>query len=361
MTSLSTEFDVWLHAHAAELDGRAAATEELLDRLAENGLYNVGTASHDAQEERMPSAAVAVVAALAQRSLSAALVYWAQRVVIECVARSPNPGLVQSILPELVSGRVCGAPGLSNAVKFLGGLDVLQVKRSLASGQQLLNGHLPWATNLGKRGCLVALVADSGHGLPPQLLLVPHSAAGVTVTRSEDLVGLLGTNTGSVRLAGVAADDAWCLHRDAAAILPSIRPVMWGMQCGFGLGLSQASLAEVKRVIDAGGGVFAEDYERISAAVSTYRDELATALDEGQLQTDTRRLTALRLKMVELATEAVMLELQTAGARIFKRSEDNAFARRLGELAFLPIVTPTVTQLKMALAASATVGPSKIE
>jgi alkylation response protein AidB-like acyl-CoA dehydrogenase len=56
--------------------------------------------------------------------------------------------------------------------------------------------------------------------------------------------------------------------------------------------------------------------------------------------------------MVDVAAAAVQLELQALGGRAYLRGEDQGFARRWRELAFLPIVTPTVVQLKTQLAKS---------
>jgi alkylation response protein AidB-like acyl-CoA dehydrogenase len=50
--------------------------------------------------------------------------------------------------------------------------------------------------------------------------------------------------------------------------------------------------------------------------------------------------------MVEVATSAVQLELQALGGRAWLRGEDGGFQRRWREAAFLPVVTPTLAQLK---------------
>jgi hypothetical protein len=53
--------------------------------------------------------------------------------------------------------------------------------------------------------------------------------------------------------------------------------------------------------------------------------------------------------MVELATSAVQLELQASGGRAYLAGGGNGFARRWREAAFLPIVTPSLVQLKTEL------------
>lgn len=349
MIILSNELDRWLRANAETLDTGPDSTPDLLRWLAESGLYHAGLPAAEHATWRRPGAAVEVVAALAERSLTAALVYWAQRVVIECVSRSPNETLVSRLLPRLLAGSVCGAPGLSNAVKFFGGLDALQIVQSDHLGTRRLNGKVPWSTNMGCDGYALAVVADGGPGQAAPVLLLSDGLAGIEGIANTDLLGLLGTNTGSVSLTNVPVDASSVLHPDASVLLPLIRPLMWGMQCGFGLGLARASLARARSRIDDGRTVLRRECEALAEATAVYSNGLLSGLDSGRLQGDAPTLTALRLQMIGLATDAVMLELEAVGGRAYLRSCNDGFARRLRELAFLPIVTPTATQLKSSL------------
>ena len=50
--------------------------------------------------------------------------------------------------------------------------------------------------------------------------------------------------------------------------------------------------------------------------------------------------------------ETLALELDTSGGAAYLSKEGRGFARRWREAAFIPIITPTVVQLKVALAGS---------
>ena len=61
-------------------------------------------------------------------------------------------------------------------------------------------------------------------------------------------------------------------------------------------------------------------------------------------------LFRLRIGLVELAINGIQLELMLAGGRAYLSPQGDRTARRWRECAFLPLVTPSVVQLKQQLA-----------
>jgi hypothetical protein len=57
----------------------------------------------------------------------------------------------------------------------------------------------------------------------------------------------------------------------------------------------------------------------------------------------------LRIALAANVAQAVMLELQASGGRAYLVDRDRNFARRWRESAFVPIITPSVTQLEAEL------------
>ena len=62
----------------------------------------------------------------------------------------------------------------------------------------------------------------------------------------------------------------------------------------------------------------------------------------------------LRIALADVVQQAALLELQASGGRAYLLDHDPGFARRWREAAFVPIVTPSLTQLQAALAQQAT-------
>jgi alkylation response protein AidB-like acyl-CoA dehydrogenase len=296
------------------------------------------------------SAAVRVVAGLAEHSLSAAFVFWAQRAFMECLLASPNRDLVRRLMPALLQGQLGGAPGLSNAMKFLGGLDRLRTSCTAEAGGMRLNGSVPWATNLHPQGFVIALAAGDAQGENPSVIAVSAQAHGLRREPDLDLLALRGTNTAALRLNDVVIDQSWQIHPQAKVFLPAIRPAFIGLQCGMGLGLARASLRAARLALDGAPSVLSGDMAALDAAVHGYTEALCTGLDDGHLRERPRELLQLRLRMVELAANAVQLELQALGGRALLRTEGRDVSRRSREAAFLSVVTPTVVQLKNELA-----------
>jgi alkylation response protein AidB-like acyl-CoA dehydrogenase len=339
MTILHESLTRWLDEHADSLDADGTHAGELLARLAASGLFRT-----DVPE------AVAIVAALAGYSLAAAFVYWAQRAVIACVAASPNAVLAERLLPALREGTVAGAPGLSNAMKFLGGLDRLHIRFDGEPAGARLDGSVAWATNLraGDDG-FVVLVAAADAQERVALFAVPHDAAGVTRTPDLDLAGLRATNTAALRFDGVTPGPEWLLHAQAKTLLPAVRPAFVGMQCGLGFGLARASLDAAAQA-QGGHPLLAGEIAALRARVDGGLAALADGLAGGSFGTRPLELLELRVDMVETACAAVQLELQALGGRAWLRGRDGGCMRRWREAAFLPLVTPTLLQLKTELA-----------
>lgn len=351
MARLDVSLLAWLDEHAEDLDTGIGQSDVLLAHLARPGLFAVGLPECDGGDGQAFSAAVGTVAALAEHSLGAAFVYWAQRAFMTCILPSPNRELVQRLLPALIDGELAGAPGLSNAMKFLGGLDRLRTSCTRAPGGEMrLNGSIPWATNLRRQGFVAAIAAGDKDGGNPAVLAVPHDAPGLLREPDLDLTALRGTNTAALRLDDVALDESWVIHPHAKVLLPSIRPAFVGLQCGLGLGLAQASLRAARTALDGRPSILSGEIDALDADIHAYQQALYTGLDDGRLHEQPRELLTLRLRMVGLASEAVSLELQALGGRALLRGESGGYARRAREAAFLAVVTPTAVQLKADLA-----------
>ncbi|WP_235577418.1 acyl-CoA dehydrogenase family protein [Pseudomonas aeruginosa] len=201
----------WLDRQADALDRGDADPAALLPRLAAAGVLGV------AVEERLGGAggtladAVERVAAVAARSLTAAFVFWGQRAFIEYLLQSPNQELRQRLLGDLLAGRLAGATGLSNAMKFLSGIEALQVVAHAEEAGWRLDGRLPWVTNLRSGDFVVAAAIEHGEGGKPFVLAIPEGLAGLQRSADLRLLGLQCSNTAALDLRAVAVGRDWLL------------------------------------------------------------------------------------------------------------------------------------------------------
>lgn len=356
-SSLVPALAAWLNRHAAALDEGgpqgAEAGGQLLSRLAEAGLFGAGVPVEEGGNGGTAADAIRAVADVAAHSQAAAFVLWAQRVFIEYLLVSPNRTLRATWLPALLQGTVAGATGLSNAMKFLGGIESLQIRIARAGNRYAVDGVVPWATNLLPGNFVVAVAVEHADAGRPAVLAIPAGAPGVQRSADLDLIGLRGTYTAALRFEGAASGPAWLLHDDAHDYLPRVRPLFLGLQCGLSIGLARASLAAAQSREGAGRSVLAGEIDALEMRLRQASEALLAGVDDGSFLASPHRLFALRIELVEIATQALQLEVQARGGAGYLNGRHDGLPRRWREAAFLPIVTPSLVQLRTELARAA--------
>lgn len=341
----------FLDQHAEALDQGADAADALVPLLGAAGLLQRAVPLALGGDGLGLGDAVEAIAAVAERSLAAAFVCWGQRAFIEYLVQSPNAALRARWLPALLAGRVAGATGLSNAMKFLSGIEALGVQaRTLAApaGRSAfrLDGQLPWLTNLRRDGFLVAVAVARNDGQPPFIAALPHDRAGLRRSADLDLIALRGSNTAALHIEALALDEGDVIAFDAPRWLPQVRPAFLGLQCGMSIGLTRASLREARARSVSAKAVLEAPIAAAEQGLAEAVAALQAGLADGRFMAAPVPLFELRIRLAELAMQAVQLELSASGGRAYHRDQPLGFARRWREAAFVPIVTPSLTQLQ---------------
>ncbi|CAG9173394.1 acyl-CoA dehydrogenase family protein [Cupriavidus pampae] len=356
---LSEDIAGWLDTHAEALDrgthasgdrNASDAPAELLSTLARAGLFRIGVPAARGGTGGTTTDAVLAIAATAAHSQAAGFVFWAQRVFIEYLLQSPNDVLAARWLPPLLDGTFAGATGLSNAMKYLGGIESLQTQLEPTPEGWIANGQVPWATNLVKNNFAVAVAADDNGSGRPGVYAIPHDAPGVTRSPDLDLVGLRGSSTASLRFTDARLAREYLLHDDAHDYLPRVRPAFLGMQCGLSIGLAQRSIAGARERGEAGRSILSDELDALAITLDEQTRLLSEGIESRVFETAPRGLFELRIGLVDTAIAATQLEVQARGGAGYMVGRDGGLARRWREASFLPIVTPSLVQLRTALA-----------
>jgi alkylation response protein AidB-like acyl-CoA dehydrogenase len=345
MTTLNT----WLRDNAEQLDRSEQLAEAVLPRLAANEQLRIGVPVSDGGGGGDAGDAIAAIAAVAQQSVTAAFVFWGQRSFVEYLLQSPNAALRERLLPGLLSGTNAGATGLSNTVKFLSGIEQLQIQATPRGQSWSLDGNLAWVTNLRKAGFVAAAAVAMADGAAPAVVAISSTTAGVQRSSDLDLIALRGSNTAAVKLEAVECAAADVISADARGWLPLVRPAFLGMQCGLSVGLARASLAQAASVSTSGGSLLASRIQALQKMLEGCCDALLAGVRDGSFKTQAPLLFRLRIELAELVRQALMLELQAMGGRAYLEREQDGFARRWRESAIIPVLTPSVLQLQAAL------------
>jgi alkylation response protein AidB-like acyl-CoA dehydrogenase len=341
----------WLDAHATALDEGQAEPTDVLPRLADAGLFKLGVPIAHGGVGGTSLDAVAAIATIAEHSLTAAFVFWGHRTFIEYLLESPNASLRERWLAPLLAGKHAGATGLSNAMKYLGGIEPLQMRAHRAPDGWILEGQLPWVTNLRKEGFIVAAAVDHADRSSPSIFAIPHDAQGVARSADLDLIALRSSNTAAISVEETWLSSDWEIDPDALSFLSRVRPAFLAMQCALSIGLARRSLSESLLAAETLGAEIDALDHRLQKAVHL----LSEGLSSGLFRSRPAPLFEIRIELAAIACAAVNLEIQTSGGRGYLRDAGGAsrrgdVARRWREAAFIPVVTPSLTQLKSQLA-----------
>ena len=114
------------------------------------------------------------------------------------------------------------------------------------------------------------------------------------------------------------------------------------------LGLAARSLSEISDY-STGTHLLRADYCTAKQQYDSLRDRLFSGLAGGQFQSEPRQLFQLRIALIELTQRVIQTELMVKGGRAYLSPTGDQFARRWRESAFLPLVTPSVVQLRQQL------------
>ncbi|MBO3460464.1 acyl-CoA/acyl-ACP dehydrogenase [Aetokthonos hydrillicola Thurmond2011] len=292
--------------------------------------------------------AIEEISKVSEQCLTSGFVFWCQRTFIEILSSSSNNWLQHQILPKILQGDRSGTVAFSNPMKHLVGLEPLQVKASLDRQTVVLDGVVPWVSNLQPHNFVVAIAAQASTG-EKLIIAVPSEAKGLERGEDLQLLGLQGSLTSTLHLNQVRLSRKWIISEDADSFLSKIRPVFLMLQCGLGLGIARRSIEETLQSIDGSNeDVLANRLKYNTLTLTQIEPQIWKLSSLSSFKTsDLRELLELRLGLFRLALDSVWLELEAKGNTAYLKPSGTA--RRLREVAFLPILTPTLLELEREL------------
>lgn len=291
--------------------------------------------------------AVEEISSVSEECLTSGFVFWCQRTLIEFLVKSPNYWLRHQILPKILRGECSGTVGFSNAMNYLTGIEQLQVKASLDAETVTLDGFLPRVSNLQPGNFVVAIAAQATTG-EKLIIAVPSDSEGLSRGEDLQLLGLQASWTSTLRLNQVRLSRKWIISEDACNFLSTIRPAFLLLQCGLGLGITRRSHQETLLSIDSTNERVLINRLRYSTLTLVQLNAQLWKLSGlSNFDSDLRELLEMRLALFRLALDSVWLELETKGDTAYLKPSGTA--RRLREVAFLPILTPSLLEIEQEL------------
>lgn len=322
--------------------GAANLRETLLDLVA------AGFTEHGLSGSALPiSEQAKIIQGLATKCMSTAFVTWSHRMTIEYIDRWATDEIKDAYLAELQAGKRVGSTALATALADKSGKELLPITFEESNGEFIINGVIPWASNLYE-DTLVVFAARNEATEERVVFTALLASEGVSVKPAGELLGLNATASGTVKFESLKLSGANVLTRDVNLFLGQMRPRFLVLQTSFCLGLTAASLEAIKAA--AGSAPFAQDIAQFEAEFARLENELAhlagqlsvyPAPGNGHAPIDYLRL---RLNAAELAQAVTRVELASIGGRGYYSASDTS--RRIRESLFLSVQAPTEGSLR---------------
>ena len=324
--------------HADAVDAGERSPFENLREIAKDGLLTLGRTG-----SLLPQVSVAFD--LASQDATTGFSLWAHRSTIAFF------DAVNRELPEgLAEATTSGTTAMAAAYKEAAGIGPIKVLGDLVEGGVKLNGTVSWASNLYPGGVIVLPVAvqNAQEGHPNRYIVtVRQDVPGLKVVYHRNLLALNGTESGTIIFEDVFVPTEDILTKDFAGFLAKVTAPFLLVQSAFCLGLAAGALQSAAEHLQVSGGIFKQEFEGLLGTYRTLRDTLLRLAAEPE-NAQKRDLLQLRLDVSHLATAATHCELQTVGGAGYMAGSPTA--RRVREVTFLPVQSPTEGHLRYELA-----------
>ncbi|MFA5564746.1 MAG: acyl-CoA dehydrogenase family protein [Acidimicrobiia bacterium] len=348
-TAEFVDIAAYFASHASAVDQGQELSSQGIAALGAQGLLDLGAPGNHNGELGAMSELVALVA---EESMASAFSLWAHRMAIEYLHQS-TPGQSSASAPliayrqALIDGTLPGVTAMAAAVNYAWGHGQLGVRFERQGDEVVLNGRINWASNLFADGFLVVTAAQDDQG-QEIVVAVPSHTSGVEVQPYPELLALNATASSSLILNEVRVSTSLIITEDLRSFLAQVRGPFLLLQASFALGIAKAALRSTESRLGGLNEVFINRFNATNQLYNDARAQLAELTSRHDWRDVEREVLALRLEASGIAEESVHLEARVhGGAAYFSQS---ATARRLREVAFLPIQSPTEALLRHELA-----------
>ena len=348
---------------------RAACARELsplVQKIDKEGLYpesvmrelgRLGAFAHhlpDGSDNVSLGIAINAMAAAGEYCLSTSFCMWCQDALAWYIFASDNEPLKKGVGHRVARGEALGGTALSNPMKSFFGIEHMRLKGRRGADGYIVNGALPYVSNLGDDHYFGAIFEiDDGGRKHDVMAIVPCAAEGVNLSANTKFLALDGTRTFSVQLRDAVIPDAWIIADPAQDYVKRIRAGFVLLQAGMAFGLIRDCIKLTERTKSRLGHVnkyLSVQPENLAEQLAAMEAEVAR-LATSPFETDPhywRAVIEARLAAGEAsvnAAHAAMLHCGASGYIANARAQ-----RRLREAYFVAIVTPATKQLRKMLA-----------
>lgn len=326
--------------------------EEVLRKLGPLGAFRQHLPAARVDGVHDMGAAIQAMATVSHECLSTGFATWCQDTCGWYMQTGENQGLKDLWLPKIATGEVLAGTGMSNTMKAFAGIEPLRLRGKRVDGGYVVNGALPWVSNLGDNHVFGTLFAVDGDQSKTVMALVDCASEGFELRLSAHFTALEGTRTFACIFEDVFIPDEMIIDHDGGSFLKRTRAGMILLQFGMGVGLVQSCIDICREVEPLLGHVNSYLDDRPDELQEELDDavDACLALAEDPFETSDeyfREILQLRLAAGELAIKASQSAMLHTGAKGYLNTAPAQ--RKLRESYFIAIVTPATKHLRKEL------------
>ncbi len=339
---------------ASDIDRRGIYPRSILQRLGELGALKAHMANGEQPGDY--GLAIRAMSEVSRVCGATGFMVWCHEVCGVYMEQSCNPALMGDVLAKHNRGETLGATGMSNPMKTFAGIETFLLHARKVSGGYVVNGTLPWVSNLGPDhyfGAVADLDAKQEGSKTEIMFLIRCDAPGVELRDCPSFSAMEGTNTWAVRLTDYFVRPEQLIADPVRPFIGRIRAAFILLQTGMGLGVAQGAIDSMWKVERPLG--------HVNEFLDDRPDDLQTELDDLKARimelaktpfgSDKEFLIDVldaRAHASELALRAAQSALLHQGARGYLMSSE--VQRRVRESHFVAIVTPAIKHLRKEIA-----------
>jgi len=345
--------DQLLSKLTVKIDREGLYPADVMHALGKADVFRQHLASQNGVGRTDLSTAVSAMAVVSKECMSTGFMTWCQDVLGWYIENSENAGLQQNILPEIARGRVLGGTALSNPMKYFSGIEPLQLKATPVYGGFIINGTLPWVSNLGADHYFGAIARTDDSSGREIMFLMSCASDGFKLLRNAEFTAMEGTGTFACQFKDVFIAESRLLADPVQPYLKKIKAGFILLQGGMAMGLIDSCIELMREVEPLLGHVnsFLEDRpDEIEADFIDLGERIGDLLVDPYNQSDEflQDVIQLRLEASELTLRAAHSAMLHTGARGYLAAAPAQ--RKLREAYFVAIVTPAIKHLRRELA-----------
>lgn len=340
---LPTEVRAEIAANAKAVDKAERDARYVLNLLGEADLLSLG-APHNEGGKLLDMARV--VREVSAEDLSAGFTLWANRMTLEYLSQA-GTGYSLALAEQLRAGERPGVTGMAGAFKEAAGCGEIDLAASRVEGGWLITGKLNWASNLYAD----AIVVTAAKTVDGERFLFAFEAGheGVQFGNPFGLLGLNATASAWVGFENVFIPDAQVLTTDFHNFIRTVRPTFVVLQTAECIGVAEAAINAAGTRLHGVNETFAEDVAATAADIADVIARQEAIINRiGTEAVAPVELLELRLDAAQAAVAAANLEVRVAGGAGY--AKNSPASRRFREAAFIPVQSPSESQLRWELA-----------